>query len=376
MPERIQIDVNAYLMRRPGRAAWYVETCHGGIQLRRSLGTWHKGQAIERAKALLKQGAARTWGTAPVGAVRIVEFVEEWLEGLEKRNRAPSTLALNRTACRQFIAWLEDELRFTHEAMLKDVTPERLQDYLACRSKTQSPATANRDRRILRGLFSCALKKGVVASNPVLATDPVTAVRRVKPVPTEEEIRRLLDEAQRPVKLLGPGGKGNGSTRERNPLVLDVSLMIVNTGLRLMEALTLQWIDVELAADRIVVRTKSENRIKDHEERHVPLTDAVRDLLLRRRQAAEGPGWVFATSGGRAPDPASFRHLFKRVASRAGLGWINPQALRRAFASLCAAAGMPPLVLKELMGHASVSTTERHYIGSNIAGAWRPRSIG
>jgi integrase len=55
---------------------------------------------------------------------------------------------------------------------------------------------------------------------------------------------------------------------------------------------------------------------------------------------------------------------------------VSPQALRRFFGTANARTGMPPFVLKQLMGHSNISTTQRHYIdGGAAAAGWTPRTI-
>jgi integrase len=167
--------------------------------------------------------------------------------------------------------------------------------------------------------------------------------------------------------------------------VHDVAILIVNSGLRLMEALTLRWDEIDLTGGMfeggtLYVKSKQENPIKDREERVLPINDAIRALLLRRRQVVprECP-WVFPTRGGRSADRGTFRRDLSLAAQRAGIspsGKVSAQALRRFFATVNARTGMPPFVLRGLMGHSSVRTTEQHYIAGGAGPGWTPRSFG
>jgi integrase len=288
---------------------------------------------------------------------------------------------------RNFKAWLCDELRFDHEPLLKDINPDILEKYFGWRleqrwaNRKLSPATVNRERRILRAVFNRAIRKGVMSPpNPIGATDPIREIRRLKYIPSEAEILRFLREAKTPYFCYGPGGKTNGRTRERNPVFHDVALLISNTGLRLSEALYLEWSDVNLSGGHcqdgtLYVRTKELNPIKDREERPLPINDAVRSMLLTRRQLVKDCPWVFPNPDNKPHNRHTFGRDFGSIAKKAGVPQLTPQSLRRAFATLQAHAGVPAFILKNQMGHASVTTTEKFYIGGG-AGAWVPRAIG
>jgi integrase len=264
-------------------------------------------------------------------------------------------------------------------------------------------------------MFNVAVERGLIepGANPIPRTRPLKMVRRVRATPTEAEVTRLLQAALQPVPNVGRGGKGpEGSFRERSPLVHDVALLIVNSGLRLMEALILRWDELDMTGGMyeggtLYVRSKVENPLKDYEERAVPINDAIRGLLLRRRQLVprECP-WVFPTWGGHPPerdkkDPTvtptkesaqeekpkpqfrpprrdTFYRDLGQAAERAGIepkGRASAQALRRFFATVNARTGMPPFVLKQLMGHSSLETTQRHYVAGWSGGTgpgWTP----
>lgn len=132
--------------------------------------------------------------------------------------------------------------------------------------------------------------------------------------------------------------------------------MIANIGLRLGEALNLEWPDIDFNAGTVYVRSKPNYRIKDRQERKIQMNDAVRSMLVKRYMTKGESQWVFPSSTGNKKDQKRFFHGFKKIAAQADLGWVNPQSIRRAFASINAQY-MEPFVLQHLMGHSSVHTT-------------------
>jgi integrase len=108
------------------------------------------------------------------------------------------------------------------------------------------------------------------------------------------------------------------------------------------------------------------------------VTEPLRELLRKRKKTHKEFPWPFASRTGNVADGTTIYRDFKRVARRCGLDWLSPQAFRRAFATLNAAS-LPPLVLKQLLGHADLATTQRFYIEAQGMGtaakAWRPIPI-
>ena len=395
------LDIGARIIRRPGLRPLYLEVNRLGFQRRYNLHTENLRRAIEAGRTLLTriaEGPDRwTWasngGRLPSGSARLADWAEDWIEDLRQRGRATRTLEINDGAAKRFVAFTRDaQSRPDRDPMLRDVTPDLVQRFMTHLANVErlSPATVNQARRLISTMFNRAIRKGLLETgcNPVSRTDKAPEIKRIKPTPSEAEVARLLRAALEPAPNVGRGVKGPaGSVRERSPLVHDAALLIVNSGLRLMEALTLRWDELDMTGGMyeggtLYVRSKPENLIKDREERALPINDGIRELLLRRRQIVpkECP-WVFPTQGDKRqpPDPGTFRRDLALAAQRARImppGKVSPQALRRFFGTANARTGMPPFVLKQLMGHSNISTTQRHYVdGGAAAVGWMPRTI-
>jgi integrase len=153
--------------------------------------------------------------------------------------------------------------------------------------------------------------------------------------------------------------------------------LLATTGMRLGEALGLQWADIRLddaeldvrrtlglIAGRIVVgepKTRSGLRTVSLDPATVEVLRAHRKTQLAERLArgaASGDGdWVFTQAGGGTLHPTRFRRAFHRRTADAGVPKLRVHDLRHTWATLALRAGVNPKIVQERIGHASVAIT-------------------
>lgn len=140
----------------------------------------------------------------------------------------------------------------------------------------------------------------------------------------------------------------------------DVALfaLLYGCGLRIGEALSLNRKDAP-RRDSVLVRGKG------NKERQVPVLPAVREALVEYLAAcpfASGPdGPLFMGARGKRLSPREVQRQMARLRARLGLAeTATPHALRHSFASHLLAAGVDLRAIQELLGHASLSTTQRY----------------
>jgi integrase/recombinase XerD len=205
----------------------------------------------------------------------------------------------------------------------------------------------------VRGLHGFALKEGLTAQDPAREVVPPAPAKRLPKAIPLDAVERILDAA--------------GSTEDQDPRVLrDRALLefLYGTGARISEATGLDVDDLDhLATDPAVLLTG-----KGGKQRYVPVGSyAVKALdayLVRGRPA-------LAASGGRRQSPAVFLNarggrltrqgawgLLHAAAARAGLPEVSPHTLRHSFATHMLDGGADIRVVQELLGHASVTTTQ------------------
>ncbi|MGE5762885.1 MAG: tyrosine recombinase, partial [Mycobacterium leprae] len=211
-----------------------------------------------------------------------------------------------------------------------------------------SAASAGRAVVAVRGLHRFAVREGLTGADPARAVRPPTPPRRLPKAIAVDEVERLLDAA-------GPPGDPRG-LRDRALLEL-----LYGTGARISEAVGLDVDDVDL--DRGVVRLLG----KGGKERMVPVgrfaRAAVDAYLVRARPAlavigSGGPALFLNARGGRLTRQGGWAVL-RAAAERAGLAAsVSPHTLRHSFATHLLDGGADVRVVQELLGHASVTTTQ------------------
>lgn len=146
-------------------------------------------------------------------------------------------------------------------------------------------------------------------------------------------------------------------------VIRDLVAVLVGTGMRLDEGLHLYWDDVDLEHRLITVHRGRKGVTKSGKRRHVPIVDSLLPVLRAMRLARGGNVllWPGRRTGKARPQSAVWRP-FKRAVREAGL----PEAmrvhdLRHSFASLFLLDGGDIFKLSRILGHSSVTVTERTY---------------
>ena len=212
----------------------------------------------------------------------------------------------------------------------------------------ETPRAANRALSVLSKMFSLASAWGLVADG----TNPCRGVRKYKEKKrerflTREEYRRLghtLMEAEAEAEA---GVEGAVS-----PYAIAALRLLMLTGCRLNEILTLRWDDID--------RTAGEFRLRDGKTgaRMVPLTPTAETVLAGIARAPDNP-WVIV---GKKPKThlSTITADWYRLRAHAGLDDVRIHDLRHSYASRALAAGESLSMIGKLLGHADIQSTARY----------------
>lgn len=236
---------------------------------------------------------------------------------------------------------------------LDEVTERHVSAFLATlREGTgeHPPLAASSAARALvavRGLHKFAVREGLVDIDPAREVRPPSPPRRLPKALPVDDVLRLLDTAR---------GDGPGHLRDRALLEL-----LYSTGARISEAVGLDLDDVD-ATERTVLLDG-----KGGKQRLVPIgrpaLAALDAYLVRARPglAMHGrgtPAVFLNVRGGRLSRQSAWQVL-KVAAERAGItASVSPHTLRHSFATHLLEGGADVRVVQELLGHASVTTTQ------------------
>ena len=266
-----------------------------------------------------------------------------------ERGLATNTLASYRRDLARYVRWLDALGRSAlHEVVEADVAGFLADLRAGDESHPKlSAASAGRAVVAVRGLHRFALREGWTA---------VDAAREVRPPATARRLPKALSVAQVEQLLAAPDESTPLGLRDRALLEL-----LYGTGARISEAVGLAVDD--LHRDGGLVRLDG----KGGKQRLVPVGSfaarAVDAYLVRGRPvlAASGtgtPALLLNARGGRLSRQSAWTVL-RRAAGSAGLGVeVSPHTLRHSFATHLLDGGADVRVVQELLGHASVTTTQ------------------
>ncbi|HEX4175095.1 MAG TPA: tyrosine recombinase [Acidimicrobiales bacterium] len=281
---------------------------------------------------------------------------EEYLSWLEvERGRSPRTLAAYRRDLAAFgVALREGGRRDMDAAAASDVAA-----YLGSLRESHSKASVARAHSSIRGFYRFLVEEGRRDDDPAADLPSVSVSDLLPKALSEEETERLLGAVV-----------GTGPAVLRDRALLEV---LYGTGARVSEVVGLNLGDVADAVDERgvpLVRVLG----KGDKERVVPLGQLARLALAdwlsgegrplfvpkkwRRRSDAEA---VFLNArGGRLTRVGAFG-VVKKYAARVGLEEkVSPHVLRHSCATHMLGRGADVRVVQELLGHASIATTQRY----------------
>jgi integrase len=150
-------------------------------------------------------------------------------------------------------------------------------------------------------------------------------------------------------------------------IVRDYLLLLVLTGLRRTEAISLKWSDINLEEQTLTIPAEIS---KNHREHKLPLSDFILTLLAQRRAQTGESQWLFPRAD-RDQFMAYPYDAIQVVAKLAGCPF-TPHALRRTFCSVAARAGVGHHLIRKLVNHTQVLDVAHKYILIGIEGLREP----
>ena len=144
-------------------------------------------------------------------------------------------------------------------------------------------------------------------------------------------------------------------------VIREMVLMGLRTGMRQAELRGLQWSSVDWLTRSVAIRHARDDyrkllvSPKNNRTRHIPLDNDIYAMLYKRKRDT---GYVFLPIDGRPFTNDRLSTAMRRLCRTAGIRNIGWHTLRHTFASHLAMRGVPLPAIKELLGHASIQTTQ------------------
>lgn len=322
------------LRRYPGKTIWHYQCQVNGKKWSRSTGETDKRKA--QAKVPELEALAELHRKQPMTSLKLSRAIVEEVDRLEV-DVSRHTAERNRFALTNFLKWLGQDLP------LEQVDTKILEDFQRHRLRKVSVSTVTRE---LHAVIVMLRQYGFEVRKPGFKPGKRTEQRDF----TDDELRRFFAACE----------------EESHKTFF---LLLLCTGARVAEVLPSQKSnhvallkkEVDLDSGMVTIRTA---KLKPGQQRGKVRVIRLPEVLLEllERQMKGNPGFhVF-------PENGSMRHLFDRIIKRADIPKkdelgrkVTAHSFRHTFATLQASAvSQNPFLLKEILGHCQLSTTERY----------------
>lgn len=269
----------------------------------------------------------------------------------EERRASPRTVATYGRDLQALERWFAESR--PHKRDAADIDVRDLRAFLGATARNREPATIIRKVAALRAFYRFLMRRAALVHNPA---SELRAPRLRRKLP------RFLSVEKAGETVEAPSGVGVRALEVRDRALLEV---LYGSGLRVSELVGLDLARVDLAAATARVRGKGDK------ERIVPLgskaVDALREYLPLRgelrhvKHGTQDEMALFLGVRGERLGVRQVQLLVKRYGALAtGTGGLHPHALRHSCATHLLDAGADLRSIQELLGHASLSTTQRY----------------
>ena len=313
-----------------GKRYWF-SVQHGGRRLYKPTGTSNKKLAEKiYAKVLTDIVEGKYYTKAEANKHDFEELKERYMKDHSKVNKVVKSS-------------VRDENAFSHlidafgGLLLAEITPARISEYKSLRrSEGAKTATIARELEVLRHSFNLAVREWEwIDKNPF---------ERVKIEKPNNKIERWLSE-QEEISLL----------KASLPWLREIIIFALHSGMRQNEILSLKWTQVDLKRRTVTLLVT-----KNKEKRTIPLNKTLIDLLQSIGKIRSISGYVFVSQVGTRIDASNLRRTFELAKKVAGIEDFRFHDLRHTFATRLVQAGVDLYVVKQLLGHKSITMTMRY----------------
>lgn len=302
-------------------------------------------------------------GTGINADSRLADIAPEWLAtidaAVETGERSPSTAEQYRRQLDTVVIPGVGSLR------VREATVPVLYAFIETVRKQRGPSVAKLARSVLSGVLGVAVRHGAIRSNPVRDVSRISAGRRkASRSLTLPECRAWLAQLD-----------ADDAAREKDLPAL--CRFMLGTGVRIGEALAVDWSDVDLVSATVVVehtliRLRGIGLVRKSTksaagERVLTLPRFLVSLLAERNVVGRIEGPVFPDSLGGWRDPSNTRRALRDARGSDGFAWVTSHVFRKTCATVLDEAGQSPRAVADQLGHAQVSMTQNFYFGRRIA---------
>lgn len=266
-----------------------------------------------------------------------------------KPNLASRTIE---TYDQQILSRLSDWLELPLNDITKTMVSEKHKE-ISKRSKAQANATMRALRSVWNYCQDSFLDKNeeyIIKDQPIRILNAKKDWNKIKPRTRHVEEEYLGTYFQTLIEHRD-GGSFKQAPYSNN--ARDILLLFMFTGVRLNEAQTLRWEDIDLEAGRIVFKAT-----KNGSDYHMPTGKILQAILKERKRLSNGEKWVFPSDLKRSNNHVKdLSGSYKAISQKAGL-YITPHDLRRTFGTVANSLNVNYPVLKILLNHREAKSSD------------------
>jgi integrase len=323
--------------------SWWIDTYLNGERIRRKVGPDKRTAELAEKNLKVKAAQGEWLGIHRAKRVTFKAFCKEFLA--KQAGKAEKTVLSYKVLSN---CHLIPALGARH---LSEIRPKQIEDLMQEKADTLAFSSVNLLLQRLKTILNTAVRWGYLKESPARNVKPLRVPEKEPLYLTREQVAKLYEHC-------------DGWLR-------DMVVIGLNTGLRISEILALKWEDVDLAAGVIKIRSDAEFTTKSGRNREIPICGFLAREIRRIPRHITCPLVVHTTRA----TPVAKQHAwyeFKKAVKLAELPLdFTVHTLRHTFGTSLASNGVDIRTIQELMGHASITTTQKylHAAPSRMQGA-------
>jgi integrase/recombinase XerC len=302
--------------------------------------------------------------------VGVKEAIEKFLAYLRAvRNASPLTISGYESDLTQFREYLSPPE--SQPPQLAEIDHRMIREFLGrLHDLNLQKSSIARKLSSLRSFFKFCSREGLVRDNPARLIATPKLPKRLPSVLSAEEMNAFLDvlaqaKSERKSRVRGRAPQTEIEARLLLPRDRAILELLYASGLRVSELTGLNLADIDRKEQMLRVLGKgNKERIIPYGSKAEQALDKywpVRTELLRKAGSRGAPEAVFLNYVGGRLTRRSVGKIVKKYVRLVNLNWdLHPHSLRHAFATHLLSDGADLRAIQELLGHASLSTTQRY----------------
>ena len=283
------------------------------------------------------------------------------------RNASPHTLRSYDSDLNQFVAFLTPP--GVETPAISEITHLMIREFVAhLHDLGLQKSSIARKLAAIRSLFKFSVREGMVIRNPARLVATPKLPKRIPSVLSAEDLNAFLDGVvARPATTSSEHRRPGAPSESRLLVKRDRAILelLYASGLRVSELTGLNLADMDRKGLMLRVRGKgNKERIIPYggkAEQALEAYGPTRDEILRKASSKGDHQAVFLNHLGTRLTPRSVARIVKKYVRLINVNWdLHPHSLRHAFATHLLADGADLRAIQELLGHSSLSTTQRY----------------